>query len=175
MDLLTFNEPDSVRQANMTVAQAVSLWSQVEAYGCRLGSPETQGALTGRGGTWMKNIMAQMGNRVGFVSLHCYFADQNIVAFRNYLQPVYDYYKKPIWITEWGLVDFTNPARYSLSDMAAFANQALPMLDSLPFVERHAWFSGSHSKSIKSGMLDKNGNLTEIGQVFKAQLALLWT
>ena len=38
-DLLGFNEPDQGGQANMTVAQALSLWPQLMATGMTLGSP----------------------------------------------------------------------------------------------------------------------------------------
>lgn len=42
------------------------------------------------------------------------------------------------------------------------------MLDSLPFVERHAWFAGHSGKSkIHTELFDTKNELTIVGNVFR--------
>jgi hypothetical protein len=68
---------------------------------------------------------------------------------RGYLQAVYDRYHKPIWLTEYALIDFTGPTpRYpSQTQQADFARNSTAMLQGLAFVERYAWFTLSTSTS----------------------------
>jgi len=54
--LLTFNEPDLVSQANVSVAQALSLWPELMATGLRLGSPAV---ATGTGGPRCRETSAR--------------------------------------------------------------------------------------------------------------------
>lgn len=173
--LLGFNEPDNASQANMTVDQAITLWPALMKSGLRLGSPApTTGQILGSS-SWLGRFMAQVkmkGYRVDFVAIHYYTDKHDVAAFKAYLEAVYAQYGLPIWITEWALVDWAQPQRYSLAETAAFAHEATIMLDSLPFVERHAWFSlSSDGTNIHTELLDSNNNLTAVGQVFKALLA----
>ncbi|CAK8994263.1 unnamed protein product [Durusdinium trenchii] len=71
-ELLGFNEPDHEDQANMSVAEALSLWPEVEAKvpsNGRLGSPATAGnPVTG---SWFPEFMAAEPH-VDFVCVHWY-------------------------------------------------------------------------------------------------------
>ncbi|HEY1486513.1 MAG TPA: sigma-70 family RNA polymerase sigma factor, partial [Micromonosporaceae bacterium] len=65
-DLLGFNEPDLGSQSNMTVAQALDLWPQLEATGMTLGSPAVASGGATAGG-WLDQFMtgaAKRGYRV---------------------------------------------------------------------------------------------------------------
>ena len=166
--LLGFNEPDLQSQANMTVKQAITLWPHLMKTGLRLGSPATASeALSST--SWLGQFMSRaqaLGYRVDFICLHYYSATGDVTAFKNYLTAIYNTYRKPIWVTEWALVDWSNLNRYTLEQNAAFARQALEMLDDLPFVERHAWFAlppfGAHTE-----LYDARGTLTVVGKVFQ--------
>ena len=50
--LLTFNEPDLSSQANMTVAQALSLWPRLMATNLQLASPAVAAGAATVGGGW---------------------------------------------------------------------------------------------------------------------------
>jgi len=152
--LLGFNEPDLPEQANMSVEQALDLWPRLQATGLRLGAPAV--AFGGdRPGGWLDRFMqgaAARGLRVDFIPLHWYGSDFSAAAtdhLRGYLQAVYDRYKKPIWLTEYALIDFTGPApRYpTMQQQTDFVRRSTAMLESLPFVERYAWFSLSTQTS----------------------------
>jgi hypothetical protein len=146
--LLGFNEPDMAAQANMTVEQALDLWPKLEATGLRLGSPAV--AFNGdKPGGWLDRFMAgatARGLRVDFVTIHWYGGDFSPAAvgqLKRYIDSVHARYKKPIWLTEYSLIDFsTSTPRFPTPDqLAAFARDSAAMLEASPAVERYAWFA----------------------------------
>lgn len=152
--LLGFNEPDMAGQANMTVERALDLWPRLQSTGMRLSAPAV--AFGGdRPGSWLDRFMsgaAARGLRVDFIPLHWYGSDFSSAAtghLRSYLQAVYDRYRKPIWLTEYGLIDFTRPTPVypSQAQQADFIRNSTAMMQGLPFVERYAWFTLSTSTS----------------------------
>ena len=173
--LLGFNEPDGKDQANMTVARAVELWPQLMATGLRLGSPAPT-----TGNRWLDDFMAEAQRRhlrVDFLCLHWYgdiTANDPVGALRRYLQKYYDRYHLPIWLTEFSGADFSYHRRpTTVADNAAFARDAAAMLETLPFVERYAWFSSTWEPKSKSysavGLYDaKLKALTPVGAAYRA-------
>jgi Ca2+-binding RTX toxin-like protein len=177
--LLGFNEPDDLRQANMTVEQAIALWPQLQATGLRLGSPATtkNGALGAD--SWLGRFMAEadrQGLQVDFITVHYYSTDGDVDAFKSWLEAVYKQYKKPIWVTEWVLADWNNPGRFTPSEQAAFARAGTEMMDDLPFVEKHSWFAayeGGDGWHLNSSLFNSNNELTPVGRVFAELNGLL--
>ncbi|MFD7829592.1 glycosyl hydrolase, partial [Kitasatospora sp. NPDC059803] len=86
-------------------------------------------------------------DKVDFIPLHWYGSDFRADAatgqLRSYLQAVYNRYKKPIWLTEYALIDFSSgtPRYPTPEQQAAFVTKSTAMLQGLPFVERYAWFT----------------------------------
>jgi hypothetical protein len=146
--LLGFNEPDFGSQSNMSVEQALELWPQLQATGLRLGSPAVAVGAADPGG-WLDRFLAgarDRGHRVDFIALHWYggdFGDAAVVQLRGYIQAVHDRYHLPIWLTEYALIRFGDGGSTYPTDaeQAAFAAGSTAMLESLPFVERYAWFA----------------------------------
>ncbi|MBT3154940.1 hypothetical protein HTV45_29400 [Streptomyces sp. CHD11] len=151
-ELLGFNEPDHPEQADMTPEQALDLWPRLEATGLRLGAPAVASGGDVAGG-WLDRFMRgadERGLRVDFIPLHWYGADFGPDAseqLRGYLQAVHDRYGKPVWLTEYALIDFSqNPPRFpSEQEQTAFIESSTTMLNGLDFVERYAWFTLSTS------------------------------
>ncbi|MEC3992430.1 glycoside hydrolase family protein [Actinacidiphila sp. DG2A-62] len=147
-ELLGFNEPDLSGQAQMSVQQALDLWPRLESTGLRLGAPAVAYGGDTPGG-WLDQFMsgaAARGYRVDFIPLHWYGGDFSSAAageLRGYLQAVYDRYHKPIWLTEYALTDFSGstPRYPSAQQQADFVRSSAAMLDTLPFVEKSAWFT----------------------------------
>jgi hypothetical protein len=170
--VLGFNEPDLADQANMTVADALALWPQLETIGLPLGSPAASWPTR----QWIYDFMDQaiaQGRRVDFICVHMYVGtDEN--AFVQVLQDLYNKYKKPIWITEFGTAANNaatmaeNP--YSPAMVLGFMQRLLPKLEALDFVQRYSWFSGSPTSAHlwSSSLVDKNGNLTDLGKWYAA-------
>ncbi|WP_082801202.1 glycosyl hydrolase [Herbidospora cretacea] len=174
--LLGFNEPDFADQSNITVERALELWPRLQDAGKILGAPAV--AWGGdRAGGWLDRFMTgvkQKGYRVDFIPLHWYGGDfvteRAVSQLKGYLQAVYDRYKKPIWLTEFALIDFSNGTRFPTeAQQAAFVTESAKMLQSLPFVERYAWFGiGAGASGVNSGLFRDNGTPTQAGRAFQA-------
>lgn len=171
-ELLGFNEPDLSSQANMTPAQALGLWPRLEAPGMRLGSPAVAAGGDTPGG-WLDQFMsgaAQQGYRVDFICLHWYGSDFGPAAvgqLESYVKAVYARYHKPIWLTEYALINFGLGAKYpTQAQQAAFVTGSTRMLDSLPYVERYAWFA-LPSQGDDTGLY-AGGTPTRVGIAYRA-------
>ena len=175
--LLTFNEPDQRIQAHMTVAQAVALWPALEKTGLKLGSPAPAVWF----GKWLRQFMAQAKARhlrVDFIDVHFYqdFTVPSAVGkLRAELRAIHNRYHLPIWVTEIGTLDtrtFGLPMRHPPTMAAAvrYARQVIAMLDSLPFVQRYAWFTDRcwHEQGCQTSGLfsDARGHETALGRAF---------
>ncbi|MFS1299994.1 glycosyl hydrolase [Streptosporangium longisporum] len=174
--LLGFNEPDLAEQSNMSVEKALSLWPRLTATGQKIGSPAVAYGGDTPGG-WLDRFMtgaSQKGYRVDFITLHWYGGDFRTEAavgqLRSYIQAVYERYRKPIWLTEFALIDFSNGVRFPTdAQQAAFVTASTKMLASLPYVQRYAWFGlPSSDTEPNSGLFRSNGAATAAGRAFQA-------
>ncbi|GLZ57141.1 sigma-70 family RNA polymerase sigma factor [Micromonospora sp. NBRC 107095] len=174
--LLTFNEPDLPEQANMTVEQALDLWPQLMATGSRLGSPAVAwGGPDPQG--WLDRFMTgaqARGHRVDFITLHWFGADFTtataVAQLRQYLQAVYQRYRKPIWLTEFALIRFgAGGSQFpSQEQQAAFLTAATAMLGQLPYLQRYAWFGLPATEKDRSGLFRDGTEATAVGRAFQA-------
>jgi hypothetical protein len=175
--LLTFNEPDLRSQAHMTVAQAVALWPALEKTGLKLGAPAPAIWFD----KWLPQFMAQARARhlrVDFIDVHFYpdFTSPNAVAkLRRQLVAIHNLYHRPIWVTEIGTLDirrFGERMKHPPTWTAAvrYLRRAVALLDSLPFVQRYAWFTDRcwHEVGCQvSGLFsDGRGRETALGRAF---------
>ena len=174
--LLGFNEPDMASQSNMTPAQALSLWPQLMATGMQLGSPAVADGGATPGG-WLDQFMsgaAARGYRVNFITLHWYGSDfatgAAVSQLQSYLQAVYARYHLPIWLTEFALANFGgSPTTPTQQQQAAFLTAATAMLQSLPFVQRYAWFGLQATPTDGSmGLFSSGPAATTVGRAFES-------
>jgi hypothetical protein len=173
--LLGFNEPDMAGQANMSVEQALSLWPRLEQTGLRLGSPAVAYGGDTAGG-WLDRFMAgakAQNRRVDFITLHWYgsdFSDAAVGHFMGYVQAVYNRYQKPIWVTEYGLINFTGSPKYpSASQITAFITNSTSRMEQTSFVERYAWFSlPAVGDSVDYGLYRDGSTPTAAGVAYRA-------
>lgn len=176
--LLGFNEPDHRTQADISVAEALALWPRLEATDARLGSPATTTPQTLGSGKWLPRFMAgaeAADLRVDFVAVHYYTPTPDIGAFRHFLERVHAAYDRPIWVTEWALLDWSNTGRFSFADTARFLREGALMMDELPFVERHAWFGlydGLDGIHARTHLVEADGTFTSVGEAFRALTAV---
>jgi hypothetical protein len=174
--LLGFNEPDNSSQAKMSVEQAIKLWPSLMRTKLELGSPACTTSETLGADSWLGRFMDQAdkkGYDVDFISVHYYAEDPSISDFKDFLKDVKKEYGRPVWVTEWALVDWEDPDRYSSEELAEFASAAIRMMDNLNFVKRHAWFGayeGGDGWDINTELLDAEGNLTAVGEAFQGLL-----
>ena len=170
--LLGFNEPDSEKQANMTVDQAIDLWTKLETVGVPLGSPAVVGNPSES--EWLKDFMSKAEAkelRVDFVCMHSY-GGLNADAFLAKVKEAYDTYGKPIWITEFAVGDWnaTSPAenKYTATQVLSFMKEVLPQLDRLSYVHRYAWYNAKPEDAplTSSILFDENDQLTALGEYY---------
>jgi hypothetical protein len=145
--ILGFNEPERAEQANMTVAEAIALWPKLMTTGKKLVSPAV--GTDSLGMTWLTSFLSEVNRlnlRVDAVAIHWYGDVRPTNAhtgFLNRIDAIYNTFtnnagqKYPLWITEFGGIDWTegvNPVTQEMN--ARFLAGALPGLDSRPHVER---------------------------------------
>ncbi|MHC4481768.1 MAG: glycosyl hydrolase, partial [Planctomycetota bacterium] len=174
MALLGFNEPDSGGQADMSVEEAIELWPGLMETGLRLGSPGTT-----QGARWLDRFMAEAERRdlrVDFICLHWYgdiTRPDAVEGLREYVTKYWKRYKRPIWLTEFSGGDWEWCSRrpVTFEDNARFAREAVAMLESLPFVERYAWFTtnvtpeGKHYPTV--GLYHTAEEITVVGEAYR--------
>ncbi|MFE4583556.1 glycoside hydrolase family protein [Streptomyces chartreusis] len=173
--LLGFNEPDRSDQAHMTVTEALALWPRLQSTGMRLGAPAVATGGDVAGG-WLDRFMKGAADRdykVDFIPLHWYGADfdatRATAQLRSYLQAVHRRHKKPIWLTEYALIDFTNgtPRYPTKAQQAAFVKNSTAMLQKLPYVKRYAWFTLSTDRGNGSGLYH-GASANRVGAAYRA-------
>jgi hypothetical protein len=174
--LLGFNEPDFASQSNLSVERALELWPKLQATGMRLGSPAVAVGADKPGG-WLDRFMsgaADRGYRVDFITLHWYGGDFRtspaVDQLRSYIKATYARYHKPIWLTEYALISFSGGTSFpTAGEQAAFVTKSTAMLESLPYVERYAWFSLPTSDDGKdaTGLYRPDGSLTAAGTAYR--------
>jgi hypothetical protein len=178
--LLGFNEPDMKVQANMTAADALTLWPKFEETGLRLGSPAIAGDER-KVGNWLDEFLKGTDNykpKVDFICVHRYpqtnDPDEALLDLKNYLEGVYEKYKKPIWLTEFAMIKFGADQQFPTdAGQAKFAKEASEMMDDLQYVERYAWFvimpytaePGFDVENIH--LYDGDGNITQVGKAYR--------
>ncbi|WP_211281816.1 sigma-70 family RNA polymerase sigma factor [Sanguibacter antarcticus] len=173
--LLGFNEPDMGGQANMGVEEALDLWPQLESTGMRLGSPAVAYGGDTPGG-WLDTFMtgaAERNLRVDFITLHWYgsdFSDASVGHFLSYVDAVHERYGLPVWITEYGLMNFSGSPKYPTgAQAAAFIEGSTTGMESRAFVERYAWFGlPAVGDSVEFGLYRDATTPTEAGLAYKA-------
>jgi len=173
--LLGFNEPDLSGQANMPVEQALSLWPRLEQTGMRLGSPAVAFGGDTPGG-WLDRFMTgarERGLRVDFITVHwygSYFGDAAADQFMSYVNAVHDRYGLPIWVTEFGLINFTGTPRYpDAQQVTTFIAKATAAMQAAPYVERYAWHSlPAAGESAEYGLYRDDATPTVAGVAYRA-------
>ena len=171
--LLGYNEPDGVKQSNITVDDAISHWPTLEATGRRLGSPATAGNPASVN-SWLSQFMSKAkenNKKVDFICVHWY-APPNAKSFLAEIDSIYAMYNLPIWITEFSPADWkaspTVPCKYTSDDAINFMKTVIPELNSRDFVERYTWKTRTTS-DVNLGfaaLFNDDGTLTDVGKSY---------
>lgn len=167
--VLVLNEPERVDQSNVTVAEAISLWPQVQANlpNKRLISPGVSDDAAGR--AWLDSFFQEVNTlnsnpnptddlRVDAVSFHWYGASSpNAVAAANSFLSRVDFFHQqyglPVWVTEFAIHDWAGnyTDEQILNANAQFLDIVLPALESRSYVERYSYYNWFSDASAFSG------------------------
>jgi lysophospholipase L1-like esterase len=172
--LLGFNEPNVHGQSNMTVGQAIADWPLLEATKMRLGSPAVGTGEDVKPDGWLAQFMTQAkahNFRVDFICLHPYQSNFDPVQATKNLQTELEYihhtYGLPIWVTEYGMVNWDTNTYPDATTAAQFATLSAAMMDRLPYIERYAWYSLIPNQDTLS-LTNSDGSLNAIGDAYAA-------
>jgi hypothetical protein len=170
--ILGFNEPDNTGQSNITVATAISLWPAFKNSSLRVGSPATQGNSAGL--TWIKSFLSQVDAdttgtlQVDFIATHWYgwnagSCDAKAANLESWIKGIEAIPgNRPIWITEWGCLNASNP---DAATVQAFYSGAIAMFAKHPRVERYAWYQFETNNELVN---PDGGALTSLGTAYAA-------
>ena len=108
-----------------------------------------------------------MNFRVDFIALHWY--GWNAGSCDNKASQLESYIKwaeaipgnRPIWITEWGCLNLSNP---DMPTVQAFYTAAVAMFAKHPRIERYAWYPWTTNNNL----VDTTDALTSLGTAFAA-------
>ena len=170
--LLTFNEPNSGTQANMTPQQAAAAWPQVQSFAQSRGLKIVSPAVNYCGGNcnegspfvWLSDFFsACQGCEVDYVAVHWYACTRT--ALTSFVQTFETMFDKPIWSTEFSCADGSLPA--TVANEESYMQQAVAALEADPMVFRYAWFTGRDSSLTAIDLLGADsGDLTALGQEY---------
>jgi hypothetical protein len=162
--VLGFNEPNKADQSNLTVDQVLALWPAITSNpGVRVGSP----AVSADARSWFDDFMqraSSAGLRVDFVAIHWYGWNAGSCDNANELENHIVWaegFGLPIWITEWGCMNQSNPSTEVVEN---FFPQALAMFEDHPMLERYAWYPWL----TYNNLVDEAHALTPLGAAFAA-------
>jgi hypothetical protein len=148
--LLTYNEPDNSTAnggANMTTSQVIGLWPQLQALGVPLVSPTMQNTFD----SWAYDFFNQVATnnyRVDYTAAHMY-QPPNAGALIGNLQAVYNTWGRPVWLTEFSPVDWSNTQSWSENDDYNFLAEFMWQAEGQDWLKRYSIFpfSGTNSAS----------------------------
>jgi hypothetical protein len=171
--ILGWNEPNFLSQANMKPSDAAAKWSDIEEladeFDLEIVSPAVNycGDCVSENGTTYNDPVKYLddffeacdGCRVDHIAIHSYMGN---VSALQWFVGLFKKYGKPIWLTEFANWE-NNP---TLQDQKGFMIGAVDYLENDPDVFRYAWFTGRHTGPPHIGVLEGQGTLTELGEIY---------
>jgi len=171
--LLGFNEPNFKSQANITPADAAAMWPIMEKIatdkGLKLVSPAVNWCgdcvtgVTYDPTDWLDKFFAACPTcHVDYIAVHNY--SPSAEALKSYIEK-FRKYNKPLWITEFAPWD---PPKPDYEGVVKYMTNAIPILEAEPLVFRYSWFATRVGSNPDINLLDTNGKLSKLGQLYNA-------
>jgi hypothetical protein len=171
-----FNEPDHTDQANMTTDQAIARWPQLLALNVPLVSPAPANLFGG----WLADFYSKTTNngyRVDFTGVHAYPSSTSASSLISTLQSGYNTWGRPIWLTEFSVVDWAGTHTWSEQDNYKFLAEFMWRAEDLTWFKRYSLFlfSGTPSTNPWDGdghrsdtFMPDNYTFTPFGELYAA-------
>ena len=184
LNIMGYNEPDHVDQANLDATNGAIYWMNDQSLDLPLAAP----AAADVAGTWNKiffGYITNWGCRVDYLPAHEYPGNNSSASsgiWINTLQTAYNSYGLPIWMTEWGIVDWGGTGNWSEEDNYNAMAEFLWRAESLPWLRKYSLFVFTADTNMpmainpwtrttpapRSNAFDSNGNLTPFGELYAA-------
>ena len=152
--LLGFNEPNFVRQANMSPEQAAEYWPDVKALADELGlelvgpavnySPDSGTHPDYEMYTWYRKFVDLVGlDAFDYIALHCYSGGTS--GMKEMIDNFYESYGKKIWLTEFSMGGDGGIKNITPEGQISSMVQQLEFLEKDDRVFRYSWFIAKNS------------------------------
>ncbi|KAJ4490363.1 hypothetical protein J3R30DRAFT_3653697 [Lentinula aciculospora] len=156
-NVLGFNEPEQMGQANINATEAASLWQQyinpLSASGIKIGGPAVSAAPEGK--TWLQDFFSACNKKckVDFLPLHWYGqGSQYFLQYLSDMSAAFPDYN--VWVTEFADTTMND------ATVQTFLTNSIQAMDALSYIERYSWFDYS------ANLLDNNGDLNNLGNAY---------
>ncbi len=136
--LLAFNEPDNATQSNASTNGVISIWPQIQALNLPIVSPSPQNTFD----AWEYNFFTLLANsnyRVDYTAVHEY-VPPNASSLMGQLQSVYNTWGRPVWLTEFSPVDWSNTKSWSENSDYNFLAEFMWQAEGQNWLKRYAIF-----------------------------------
>merc|ERR1712039_576791 len=101
------------------------------------------------------------GCQVDFLATHTYTCSR--AGLESFLSGLHARYHLPIWLTEFNCGDGSNQ---TTAKHRAYMEEALPLLESLEYVERYSWMSVRNTRVTGCSLIDALGGLSPLGKFY---------
>jgi hypothetical protein len=173
--LLGFNEPNFYAQANLSAADAASLWPQVEQIASQRGLTLVSPAVNFCGGgchdtdpfNYLHEFFDQCtGCQVAAIAIHIYVGcnaggDNHAQWLINHVETYKSEFTEPLWLTEFACDDAA-----TMEEQRQFMVDAVTYLENEPRIARYAWFAGRADNMQNVDLLGADGQLTVLGDTY---------
>jgi hypothetical protein len=171
--LMGFYEPGKLG-GPFSVERALELWPAMMKTGMKLGSP----VVADPSDVWFKSFMQgvqQHNYTVDFIALRWYGTQFNpdvaIYQLKKFLEQAHSTYQRPIWLVEYALTRQGGTPLYpDWETQALFARKSVELLESLPYVQKYAWFSLPKQQGVEGAttyLYDQDGVATKTGIAYR--------
>ncbi|KAJ7600826.1 glycosyl hydrolase catalytic core-domain-containing protein [Mycena floridula] len=171
--VLGFNEPDFDQQSDLDPTYAAQLWIKYMnplkdlISGIRIGGPAV--SSSGSGQPWLEQFFAACNSncKMDFLPLHWYGV--GVAGLYDYLFQIHGQYPNlTIWMTEYaGKSHLAGFILMFYLEVITFLNQTAAYFDTLPWVERYAWFGYFRPENGSAyNFLDADGGLNALGKAY---------
>lgn len=173
--LLGFNEPNFFSQANLSAADAASLWPRVEQIADRRDLTLLSPAVNFCGGgchdtdpfNYLHDFFDQCsGCRVDAIAMHIYVGcnaggANHAQWLINHVESYKAEFTQPLWLTEFACDDAA-----TMEEQRRFMVDAVTYLEDEPRIARYAWFAGRADNMQNVNLLGADGQLTVLGDTY---------
>lgn len=144
--LLAYNEPDNPTQSNTSTNSVIGLWPQIQALNLPIVSPAVQNTFD----SWQYNfysLIASNSYRVDYSAVHEY-VPPNSTSLISELNSVYTTFGRPVWLTEFSPVDWSENQGWTEDDDYNFLAEFMWLAEGNEWLKRYAIFPFSGTNPV---------------------------
>jgi autotransporter-associated beta strand protein len=183
LNLMGFNEPDNVNQANINPTNAAIYWLNDQNMDLPLVGP----AMQNLAGSWLPiffGYITNWGCRVDYLPGHEYGSPSggSSSAWVNPLQTAYNTWGIPMWLTEFSIVDWAGNQKWSEEDNYNCLAEFVWRAETISWLRKYSLFVftadandpmspnpwAATTPAPRSNAFDASGNLTPFGELYAA-------